>query len=240
MVDGRWNSPAANSHLKSIYHQPSTINDSLYDSFLVPNISPHSLLSSPNTFIYARNSEDILRYRFPVSGRKKLPVVMVVPREKLPSSISVTEKSSRFLTRAYAEIWCSWCKALSPPTENLMELLLMIDAAKRASAYKVVPVIPYYGYARQDRKDKPRVAIGSKLVANMLVAAGADRVITMDLHAPQISRAISIYPWITWTARRFLSLTSKILNWKTLPLPPPMWEAPTGSGKSLLISMPKW
>ena len=72
------------------------------------------------------------------------------------------------------------------PTENLMELLLMIDAARRASAYKVVAVIPYYGYARQDRKDKPRVAIGSKLVANMLVAAGADRVITMDLHAPQI------------------------------------------------------
>lgn len=72
------------------------------------------------------------------------------------------------------------------PAENIMELLLMIDAAKRASAYKVIAVIPYYGYARQDRKDKPRVAIGSKLVANMLVAAGADRVITMDLHAPQI------------------------------------------------------
>ena len=72
------------------------------------------------------------------------------------------------------------------PAENLLELLLMIDAARRASAYKVVAVIPYYGYARQDRKDKPRVAIGSKLVANMLVAAGADRVITMDLHAPQI------------------------------------------------------
>ena len=67
-----------------------------------------------------------------------------------------------------------------------MELLLMIDAARRASAYKVIAVIPYYGYARQDRKDRPRVAIGSKLVANMLVAAGADRVITMDLHAPQI------------------------------------------------------
>ncbi|MEO9211202.1 MAG: ribose-phosphate pyrophosphokinase [Ginsengibacter sp.] len=73
-----------------------------------------------------------------------------------------------------------------PPTDNLMELLLMIDAAKRASAYKVIAVMPYYGYARQDRKDKPRVAIGSKLVANMLVAAGADRIITMDLHAPQI------------------------------------------------------
>src|SRR6476619_2781270 len=72
------------------------------------------------------------------------------------------------------------------PTENMMELLLMIDAAKRASAYKVIAVIPYYGYARQDRKDRPRVAIGSKLVANMLTAAGADRVITMDLHAPQI------------------------------------------------------
>jgi ribose-phosphate pyrophosphokinase len=72
------------------------------------------------------------------------------------------------------------------PAENFMELLLMIDAARRASAYKVIAVIPYYGYARQDRKDRPRVAIGSKLVANMLVAAGADRVITMDLHAPQI------------------------------------------------------
>ena len=72
------------------------------------------------------------------------------------------------------------------PTDNFMELLLMIDAAKRASAYKVIAVVPYYGYARQDRKDRPRVAIGSKLVANMLVAAGADRVITMDLHAPQI------------------------------------------------------
>jgi ribose-phosphate pyrophosphokinase len=72
------------------------------------------------------------------------------------------------------------------PSDNLMELLLMIDAARRASAYKVIAVIPYYGYARQDRKDKPRVAIGSKLIANMLTAAGADRVVTMDLHAPQI------------------------------------------------------
>src|SRR6201986_4702915 len=72
------------------------------------------------------------------------------------------------------------------PAATLLEFLLMIDAARRASAYKVVAVIPYYGYARQDRKDKPRVAIGSKLIAKMLVAAGADRVITMDLHAPQI------------------------------------------------------
>ena len=72
------------------------------------------------------------------------------------------------------------------PADNLLELLLMVDAARRASAYKVICVIPYYGYARQDRKDRPRVAIGSKLVANMITAAGADRVITMDLHAPQI------------------------------------------------------
>jgi ribose-phosphate pyrophosphokinase len=72
------------------------------------------------------------------------------------------------------------------PSDNLMELLLMIDAARRASAYKIIVVLPYYGYARQDRKDKPRVAIGSKLIANLLVAAGAHRVITMDLHAPQI------------------------------------------------------
>ena len=72
------------------------------------------------------------------------------------------------------------------PTDNFMELLLMIDAARRASAYKVIAVMPYYGFSRQDKKDRPRVAIGSKLVANMLTAAGADRIITMDLHAPQI------------------------------------------------------
>ena len=73
-----------------------------------------------------------------------------------------------------------------PPTDNLFELLLMVDAAKRASAKEVVAVIPYFGFARQDRKDKPRVAIGSKLIANMLTAAGITRLMTMDLHADQI------------------------------------------------------
>jgi ribose-phosphate pyrophosphokinase len=73
-----------------------------------------------------------------------------------------------------------------PPSDNLLELLLLIDAAKRASAYKVVAVIPYFGFARQDRKDKPRAAIGAKLVANLLSAAGVDRIVTMDLHADQI------------------------------------------------------
>ncbi len=73
-----------------------------------------------------------------------------------------------------------------PPADNLMELLLMIDAARRASAYKINAVIPYFGYARQDKKGKPRVPIGAKLIANLLTSAGVDRVITMDLHADQI------------------------------------------------------
>jgi ribose-phosphate pyrophosphokinase len=73
-----------------------------------------------------------------------------------------------------------------PPMENLFELLLLIDAAKRASAYKIIAVIPYFGFARQDRKDKPRCSIGAKLVANLLTAAGVDRVMTLDLHADQI------------------------------------------------------
>ncbi|HWB64835.1 MAG TPA: ribose-phosphate pyrophosphokinase [Chitinophagales bacterium] len=72
------------------------------------------------------------------------------------------------------------------PGDNLLELLMMIDAAKRASADYITAVIPYYGYARQDRKDRPRVGIGAKLVANLLTAAGANRVMTMDLHAGQI------------------------------------------------------
>ncbi|MEG1622646.1 MAG: ribose-phosphate pyrophosphokinase [Alistipes sp.] len=73
-----------------------------------------------------------------------------------------------------------------PPSDNLMELLQMIDAARRASAHQVIAVMPYFGWARQDRKDRPRVPIGAKLVANMLVAAGVDRIMTMDLHADQI------------------------------------------------------
>jgi ribose-phosphate pyrophosphokinase len=72
------------------------------------------------------------------------------------------------------------------PAENLLELLLTIDAAKRASAKQIVVVIPYFGYARQDRKDRPRVSIGAKLVANLLTSAGASRIVTMDLHADQI------------------------------------------------------
>lgn len=72
-----------------------------------------------------------------------------------------------------------------PNSDNLMELLLMIDAAKRASAHSIIAVVPYFGWARQDRKDKPRVSIGAKLVADLLSVAGIDRLITMDLHADQ-------------------------------------------------------
>lgn len=77
-------------------------------------------------------------------------------------------------------------QSTQPPAENILELLIMIDAAKRASAKKITAVIPYFGYARQDRKDQPRVSITAKLIANLLTVAGADRILTMDLHASQI------------------------------------------------------
>jgi ribose-phosphate pyrophosphokinase len=77
-------------------------------------------------------------------------------------------------------------QSTTPPSENILELLLLIDAAKRASAKRITAVIPYFGYSRQDRKDQPRVSITAKLIANLITVSGADRVITMDLHAAQI------------------------------------------------------
>jgi ribose-phosphate pyrophosphokinase len=97
-----------------------------------------------------------------------------------------------------------------PPTENLFELLLLIDAARRASARKIIAVIPYFGFARQDRKDKPRVAIGAKLVANMLVAAGVDRVMTMDLHADQIQGFFEVPVDHLYASTLFLKEISKL------------------------------
>lgn len=99
-----------------------------------------------------------------------------------------------------------------PPTENLFELLLMVDAAKRASARKIVAVIPYFGFARQDRKDKPRVAIGARLVANMLMAAGIDRIITMDLHADQIQGFFEVPVDHLFGSTIFLKEIEKINN----------------------------
>lgn len=83
-------------------------------------------------------------------------------------------------------------QSTNQPSDNLLELLLMIDAAKRASAHYITAVVPYFGYARQDRKDKPRVAVGAKMIANLITAAGAHRIMTMDLHAAQIQAFFDI------------------------------------------------
>ncbi len=117
--------------------------------------------------------------------------------KEIVKQLDVTLGKAEFKTFSDGEIWMKYnenirgqdvfvVQSTNPPFENLMELLVMIDAARRASANRINAVIPYFGYARQDRKDEPRVAISAKLVANLLVTAGADRIITMDLHAPQI------------------------------------------------------
>jgi ribose-phosphate pyrophosphokinase len=126
------------------------------------------------------------------SGRSNRPLAEKISRE-LGKELGQCE----IKTFSDGEIWVKFTENIrgsdvyiiqstNPPAENLLELLIMIDAARRASARKVNAVIPYFGYARQDRKDQPRVSITAKLVANLITQAGADRVITMDLHAPQI------------------------------------------------------
>lgn len=106
------------------------------------------------------------------------------------------------------------------PADNLMELLLAIDAAKRASADSVVAVIPYFGWARQDRKDRPRVAIGAKLVANLLRAAGADRVMTCELHAEQIQGFFDIPVDHVYSMKVFLPIIQS-LNLENLSIAAP-------------------
>jgi ribose-phosphate pyrophosphokinase len=126
------------------------------------------------------------------SGRSNRPLAQRIAKE-LGETLGAVEIKNF----SDGEIWAKYSdnirgaevfivQSTNPPAENLLELLILIDAAKRASARKVAAVIPYFGYARQDRKDQPRVSITAKLVANLLAEAGADRVITMDLHAPQI------------------------------------------------------
>jgi ribose-phosphate pyrophosphokinase len=101
-------------------------------------------------------------------------------------------------------------QSTTPPADNLLELLLMIDAAKRASAYKVIAVVPYFGYARQDRKDKPRVSIGAKLVADLISSAGVDRLITMDLHADQIQGFFNVPVDHLFASALFIPFISKM------------------------------
>lgn len=117
--------------------------------------------------------------------------------EKIVESIGIELGELELKRFSDGEIWVKYSQNIrgrevfiiqstNPPAENLIELLIMIDAAKRASAKRVTAIIPYFGYARQDRKDQPRVSITAKLMANLITEAGADRVMTMDLHASQI------------------------------------------------------
>lgn len=110
------------------------------------------------------------------------------------------------------------------PSDNLMELLLMADAAKRASAKRIVAVVPYFGFARQDRKDKPRVAIGAKLVANLLQSAGISRLVTIDLHADQIQGFFEVPVDHLYASKMFLEYI------KELNLPNLMIAAPDTGG----------
>ena len=112
-----------------------------------------------------------------------------------------------------------------PPAENLMELLLTIDAARRASAHMVVAVMPYFGWARQDRKDRPRVPIGAKLVANLLSAAGCDRVITIDLHADQIQGFFDIPVDHVYASKVFVPYI-KNMQLEKLLLRRVLWSSP--------------
>lgn len=117
--------------------------------------------------------------------------------EAVAKGLGVPLSSVRIRNFSDGELWVKYdenirgtdlyiIQSTMPPSDNLFELLMLIDAAKRASAKRITAVIPYFGYARQDRKDQPRVAITSKLVANIITEAGADRVMAMDLHAPQL------------------------------------------------------
>jgi ribose-phosphate pyrophosphokinase len=126
------------------------------------------------------------------SGRSNTPLAKAIAQEARVQLGGVDIR-----TFSDGEIWVKFAENIRgddvyivqsthPPAENLLELLIMIDAAKRASARRVTAVIPYFGYARQDRKDQPRVSVTAKLVANLITGARADRVLTMDLHAPQI------------------------------------------------------
>jgi len=126
------------------------------------------------------------------SGRSNRPLA-----EKVAFSLGIELSSTTITNFSDGEIWVKYeenvrgvdlfvIQSTNSPSDNLMELLILIDAAKRASVKRITAVIPYYGYARQDRKDQPRVSVTAKLIANLLTRAGADRIITIDLHSSQI------------------------------------------------------
>ncbi len=117
---------------------------------------------------------------------KKIAEKLNLPLGKVHFSLFSDGEEQVYFEESVRGAYVFLVQSTFSPISNLFELLLMIDAAYRASAYKIAAVIPYFGYARQDRKDKPRVAIAAKMIANMLHAAGVARVMTMDLHADQI------------------------------------------------------
>jgi len=120
-----------------------------------------------------------------------------------------------------------------PPADNFLELLMMVDAARRASARKIIAVIPYFGYARQDRKDKPRVSIASKLSANLLIAAGVTRLITIDLHADQIQGFFDVPVDHLYSSNIFIPYLKK------LDLPNLMMASPDTGGTRRAASYAK-
>lgn len=125
-----------------------------------------------------------------------------------------------------------------PPADNLMELLLMIDAAKRASAHRVIVVMPYFGWARQDRKDRPRVSIGAKLVANLLEAAGVDRIMTMDLHADQIQGFFNVPVDNLYASGVFVPYLKSISQEKLTVASPDMGGAKRANAYSQYLGCP--
>lgn len=152
------------------------------------------------------------------AGSSNLPLA-----EKIAESIGVTLGMLELKRFSDGEIWVKYgenirgrevfvIQSTNPPAENLIELLIMIDAAKRASAKRITAIIPYFGYARQDRKDQPRVSITAKLMANLITEAGADRVMTMDLHASQIQGFFDIPVDHLYGSSIFLEHLSNLSN----------------------------
>jgi len=154
---------------------------------------------------------------------------------KVANSLGINLSETSIKTFSDGELWVKYeenirgvdlfiIQSTNAPAENLMELLILVDAAKRASARRITAVIPYFGYARQDRKDQPRVAITAKLVANLLTRAGADRIITIDLHSAQIQGYFDI-PLDHLYASPVLIAELKKLN-----IPNPSFAAPDIGG----------
>ncbi len=150
------------------------------------------------------------------SGRSNEPLA-----QKIAAALGTQLGQLSIKNFADSEIWVKYeenirgtdvfiIQSTNTPADNLMELLILIDAARRASADRITAVIPYFGYARQDRKDQPRVAISAKLVANLIVQAGAHRVLTMDLHTPQIQGFFDIPLDHLYAATVFIDYLKKL------------------------------